>query len=118
MYEKLYEIAGLFKKNGIILQVPARLLVSLKIIKIVTLWKGCLKHAVWTIYSQEFDTAWMICSKIGIREYLQKYKNHVDILHLKDYKPIPMIPHTFLCAIIRYAAGIMGAALGKTAYWM
>lgn len=103
MYEKLYETAGLFKKNGIILQVHCAAFGFLKDYKDRYTVEGMFETCGLDYIQPEFDTAWMICSKIGIREYLQKYKNHVDILHLKDYKPIPddspyvLVRHNTIC---------------------
>ena len=62
-----------------------------------------IEEAGVDLIQPEFDTAWMICSGNDPVELLEKYQGHVDILHFKDYHPIPyssdyiLVQHNEVC---------------------
>ncbi len=81
-------------------------------------YQGMIEEAGIDLIQPEFDTAWMICSGNDPIELLKKYRGHVDILHFKDYHPVPydteyiLVRHNEVCDHHR------GCAVGTTAYRM
>ena len=49
--------------------------------------EGMLEEIGLDLLQPEFDTAWMIIGRVDPVEYIHKYANHVDLLHLKDFHP-------------------------------
>lgn len=102
-YKKLVEISRLFKSNGIQLQVHCAAFGFLRDYKGRYTVAGMFEECGLEYLQPEFDTAWLICSEIDPHEYLMKYKNFVDILHLKDYHAIPehspyvLVRHNTIC---------------------
>ena len=102
-YVRLKDIAILFHKNGIQLQVHCSAFGYLKDYKGRYVVEGMLEEAGLENLQPEFDTAWMICGGVDPVEMLKKYEGHVDILHFKDFHPLQeeysylMVRHNTIC---------------------
>lgn len=103
LYQKLGEIARLFKRSGIQLQVHCSAFGYLKDYMGRYVVEGMIEEAGIDYLQPEFDTAWMICGQVKPEEMLEKYDGHVDILHFKDYHPLKenykylMVCHNTIC---------------------
>jgi len=89
LYEKLVPISRLFQSNGIQLQVHCAVFGYLHDYKGRPTMEGMIEECGVEYLQPEFDTAWMICSGADPKKCLSKYKNHVDVLHFKDFHPLP-----------------------------
>ena len=102
-YKQITEGARVFKENGIQFQVHCAVYGYLHDYKGRPTYQGMIEEAGIDLIQPEFDTAWMICSGNDPIELLKKYRGHVDILHFKDYHPVPydteyiLVRHNEVC---------------------
>lgn len=102
-YEDCVKAAKLCKENGIQFQVHCAVYGYMRDYKGRMTWEGMIEEAGVDLLQPEFDTAWVLCSGYEIPTLMSKYKGHVDILHLKDYKPVPydteyiLVRHNEVC---------------------
>ena len=102
-YRQIAAAAKKFKENGIQFQVHCAVYGYLHDYKGRPTYQGMIEEAGVDLIQPEFDTAWMICSGNDPVELLEKYKGHEDILHFKDYHPIPyssdyiLVQHNEVC---------------------
>lgn len=95
IYRNVRDLAALFKKNGIQLQVHCSAFGYMR--------DYCGRYVVDAMFEEaglsnlqpEFDTAWMICGGVIPTVYLKKYTGYVDMLHFKDFHP-PMEDSDFV----------------------
>ena len=120
-YKQITEGARVFKENGIQFQVHCAVYGYLHDYKGRPTYQGMIEEAGIDLIQPEFDTAWMICSGNDPIELLKKYRGHVDILHFKDYHPVPydteyiLVRHNEVCDHHRGCAvgdnGVLGCGL-------
>lgn len=88
IYSKIKKLGEIFKRNGIKLQVHCSAFGYLKDYRGRYVVEGMLEEAGLELLQPEFDTAWMVCGGVNPIEYLHKYANYTDVLHLKDFHPL------------------------------
>lgn len=135
IYEQTAQAARLFKKNGIQLQVHCSAFGYLHDYKGRHVVEGMIGEAGIEYLQPEFDTAWMICGQVDPAEMLHKYAGHVDVLHFKDFHPLPekyeylMVRHNTICELqkagcavgdngVQNIEAIIGAAKESGTKWV
>lgn len=89
LVKKVEKAAKRLKENGIQLQVHCAAYGYLRDHKGRYTVDGMFEDVGLEYLQPEFDTAWMICGGVDPAEYLNKYRGYVDLLHFKDYRPLP-----------------------------
>lgn len=87
--KKVEKTAKRLKENGIQLQIHCAAYGYLRDYKGRYTVDGMFEDIGLDYLQPQFDTAWMICGGVDPVEYLAKYKGYVDLVHFKDYRPLP-----------------------------